>query len=138
MFLSREPEAEAWACDAISATWPDGLLYACPPWRLLLPLLRRLSSRVDVARVVIVAPAWPAQPWWPILCPDGIHFAAQVVDVAPLTRSDFCLGPVGRPSFLTQTHWRFAAFAILWDNRTTATSPVCSQRVRDLPCPCGR
>ncbi|XP_056260073.1 uncharacterized protein LOC130186807 [Seriola aureovittata] len=47
--------------DAIAHKWPQGLLYAFPPF----PLIPVVLARVEMmdARVLLVAPNWPHQPW---------------------------------------------------------------------------
>ena len=50
-----------------------------PPFHLIGRLLRFLQQ--VHAEATLVAPHWPRQPWWPLLCPDGAHLAEFVVDV---------------------------------------------------------
>lgn len=51
--------------DALSHEWPDGLLYAFPP----LPLIPHVLNRVAQGcyTVLLIAPRWPARPWFPVL-----------------------------------------------------------------------
>ena len=39
--------------------------YAFPPFNLIPAVLNKLSQ--DKADIILVAPIWPAQPWWPLL-----------------------------------------------------------------------
>lgn len=32
------------------------------------------------ASATVIVPHWPGQPWWAMLCPDGLHWATFVVD----------------------------------------------------------
>ena len=42
-------------------------------------------------------PIWQKQAWWPLVCPDGVHFAPWVVDWVELPRSaDLFLPGQGR------------------------------------------
>lgn len=44
------------------------LSVAAPPWPQLLPLLSAAAAgHANHARVLLIAPYWPAQPWWPLL-----------------------------------------------------------------------
>ena len=65
LFVSPFPDPEAWAVDAFSVTWSDLWSYAFPPFTLLPLLLRKV--RRDRAELVLVAPNWPARPWFPEL-----------------------------------------------------------------------
>ena len=51
--------------DALSAEWPDGLLYAFPP----LPLIPQVLHRVRLGRyrILLIAPRWPGRHWFPDL-----------------------------------------------------------------------
>ena len=110
-------------------------VYAFPPIPLLSLLLRRLlESRT---RAVVVLPVWPSQPWWPLLCPDGVHARPAVRSWFRLRRSDFGAGPSGPPAFLRRSSWRFAAVAIVWDS-VSALDPAapifCSHRFLGRGC----
>ena len=63
--LSRAFHPRAWAVDALSISW-DGLdAYVFPPFALIHRVL--LKIRESRARVLLVAPQWPRQPWFPLL-----------------------------------------------------------------------
>ena len=51
--------------DALSAEWPDGLLYAFPPLPLIPQVLHRV--RLGCYRVLLIAPRWPGRHWFPDL-----------------------------------------------------------------------
>lgn len=64
-FVTRAFRPDAWRTDAFSFLW-DGLsLYAFPPWRLIHRVLATLRS--STADLLLVAPFWPNQPWFPLL-----------------------------------------------------------------------
>ena len=64
-FCSRAFHPRAWAVDALSMSW-DGLdAYAFPPFSLIHKVL--LKIRASRTRVLLVAPLWPRQPWFPLL-----------------------------------------------------------------------
>jgi len=50
--------------------------YAFPPFSLIAPVLKKVSQ--DKADVVLLAPVWQAQPWWPailnpVMIPNSKH-----------------------------------------------------------------
>ena len=64
-FCSRAFHPRAWAVDALSLSW-DGLdAYAFPPFAIIHRVL--LKIRASRTRVLLVAPLWPRQPWFPLL-----------------------------------------------------------------------
>jgi len=46
-------------------SWSQFQGFANPPWYLLLPTLAKIQR--EKARVVVVAPLWRTQPWYPFL-----------------------------------------------------------------------
>lgn len=51
--------------DALAHQWPQCLLYAFPPLPLIWPTLQRVL--LDGHHLLLVAPYWPARPWFPLL-----------------------------------------------------------------------
>lgn len=123
LFMAYRPSPGAIAIDALASSWPDLLLYACPPWAMLSRVLARILR--DRREMILIVPVWPRQPWWPLLCPDGVHSSLAVVDWHGLTRNDFSLGISGRPSFLLQSHWRFHALALRFAAFDAASPAFC-------------
>src|SRR5690606_39796468 len=65
-YVSFKPEPECLYEDAFSRPLPQHLrIYANPPF-ILLPLLLAKARR-EKATIVLVAPVWTSQPWWPML-----------------------------------------------------------------------
>jgi hypothetical protein len=65
-YVSRGAEEQAWYTDIFSRPLPQGLkMYAFPPFIMVGKLLAKI--RREGATVVMVAPVWKAQPWWPLL-----------------------------------------------------------------------
>ena len=60
------------------ADWLHSNNWCNPPFCLIGELLRFL--REIRGEATIIAPHWPRQPWWPLLCPDGRHLADFVLD----------------------------------------------------------
>ena len=64
-FVSRNPHPLAWATDALSLDWNHLMVYAFPP----IPLLQRvlLKLRRSSTEMILVAPFWPRQSWFPLI-----------------------------------------------------------------------
>ena len=65
LYVSPVPDPEAWAVDALSFSWTNLQGYAFPPFPILGKVLRK--AREDSASLILVAPHWPAQAWFPDL-----------------------------------------------------------------------
>ena len=65
VYVSPVADPAAWAVDALSIPWSGLLAYAFPPLPLIGKVLRK--AREDNARLILVAPLWEAQPWFPEL-----------------------------------------------------------------------
>ena len=66
-FFSWRPDPEAEAMDAFSQDWTNiqGRGYANPPWNLLGRVLNRIQQQQ--VTLVLIAPVWKSQPWYPTL-----------------------------------------------------------------------
>lgn len=64
-FVSPVPDPLAYAVDAMSLSWEGMFAYAFPPFRLLLRVLLKISQ--EKCRIILIAPAWPKQAWFPDL-----------------------------------------------------------------------
>ena len=65
LYVSPVSDPEAWAVDAFSLSWSSLQGYAFPPFPILGKVLRK--AREDAAPLILVAPLWPAQAWFPDL-----------------------------------------------------------------------
>lgn len=65
IFVSPVPDPQAWAVDALSISWIGLDAYAFPPFPLIPRVLRKW--REDQPRLILIAPDWPAQGWFPDL-----------------------------------------------------------------------
>ena len=67
-FMSPVPEPRALAVDALSQDWQGRSMYMFPPFPLLNRVIQKLRS-TQVVEVILVAPWWPFQSWFPhLLC----------------------------------------------------------------------
>ena len=65
-FMSPVPEPRALAVDALSQDWQGRSVYMFPLFPLLSKVVQKLRS-TQVAEVILVAPWWSSQPWFPHL-----------------------------------------------------------------------
>lgn len=64
-YVSWRPDPEAVETDAFSLDWTQCQGFANPPWNLISKVLTQV--RLQGAQVILVAPVWRSQPWYPIL-----------------------------------------------------------------------
>ena len=64
-YYSWRPDPETSGLDALQQSWSTEAGYANPPWILIPDILRKISS--DSARVLLIAPVWPSQAWYPTM-----------------------------------------------------------------------
>ena len=80
LYVSPVPDPRAWAVDALSIPWGGLLAYAFPPFPILARVLRKV--RLDRPRLILIAPNWPAQPWYPDLL-ELCHIPPVPIPVGP-------------------------------------------------------
>lgn len=61
-FVSPIPDPKAWKVDAMSFPWSDMVVYLFPPSSMMNKVVQKLA--LDAPRAILIAPWWPAQPWW--------------------------------------------------------------------------
>ncbi len=64
-FIIWRPDPEAQHSDAFTVNWKGLAGYAFPPFNLVPMVLNKVQS--DQTEIVLIAPVWQAQPWWPLL-----------------------------------------------------------------------
>ena len=64
-YVSPLPDPAAWATDALSFSWRQMWLYAYPPVPLLSQVLQKVIN--EPCEMILIAPAWPTQSWFPLL-----------------------------------------------------------------------
>ena len=65
-YVSWKPDPQATHVDALTIDWADkGTLYMFPPFAMLSKILRKIHT--EKAEAIMVAPLWPAQPWFSAL-----------------------------------------------------------------------
>lgn len=103
VYVSPVPDPHAYAVDAFSISWSGLLSYAYPPVPILGRVLRK--AREDQASLILVAPRWPAQPWYPellLLC----HVPPIELRIGPRSLLQPRSGiPHGNPGLLKLHAW---------------------------------
>ncbi|MCP4453061.1 MAG: hypothetical protein GY809_16490 [Planctomycetes bacterium] len=64
-FVSPAPDDQAMAYDTFTMPWTGRQMYMFPPWAVLSKVLAKLHQ--EPAEAILIAPKWPAQPWYPML-----------------------------------------------------------------------
>lgn len=64
-YVSRRPDPNAFAIDAFSLTWDNECFYIFAPFSLLPRILQKVEE--NKTTVILIAPIWPTQSWWPSL-----------------------------------------------------------------------
>ncbi|XP_021355212.1 uncharacterized protein LOC110451492 [Mizuhopecten yessoensis] len=64
-FVSPVPDPAAWGVDALSLDWKGLHAYAFPPFNLVAKVLQKYEEQP--CSLILVAPLWPRQPWFPQL-----------------------------------------------------------------------
>ena len=65
-YFSWRPDPMALATDALLQEWEGLKAYANPPWNLVGRTLGK-AQREKVELILLIAPVWPTQPWYPNL-----------------------------------------------------------------------
>ena len=84
VYFSWRPDPYAAATDAFLQDWTGMKGFANPPWNLIGRVLAQTQSQE--AQIVLVAPVWKSQPWYPVLLgmlidyPCLIHHTQQGTD----------------------------------------------------------
>ena len=64
-YVSWRPDPGAIHVDAFTMIWTNLMAYAFPPFNLIPAVLHK--TKKEMATLILIAPLWSAQPWWPLL-----------------------------------------------------------------------
>ena len=107
-FVSWKPDPHAIAIDAFLMNWGDIRGYAFPPFALVGRCLQQVMTQ-NVDHLVLVAPVWPAQPWYPVL----LHLAVDKPLLLPVTPEHLMKDSQAHPlTNLQLAGWVLSASAI--------------------------
>ena len=94
-FFSWRPDPEAEAVDAFTQDWSEIRGYANPPWCLIPRCLTHIKRQQ--ARVLLIAPLWRTQPWFPVF----LEMLEDYPRILP-ERPDLTLQPTGQEFIMNQ------------------------------------
>ena len=66
------------AIDAFTVNWANDVNWWVPPIYLISRVLRH--AEICSAMGSLVVPAWRSAPFWPLICPDGVHLSPFIHD----------------------------------------------------------
>jgi hypothetical protein len=114
LFCSYLPDGGAAWTDAFSASWSGkGRLYAYPPYNQIAKVLRKVQEE-QVNELILIAPAWQSQAWWPHL----LAAAADFPVVLP-AEHDLVQPPTGSNRW--SRRWEILAWNISGTGRVAST-----------------
>ena len=64
-YVSWRPDPGEIHVDAFTMNWRNLITYAFPPFSLIPAVLHK--TKKEMATLILIAPLWSAQPWWPLL-----------------------------------------------------------------------
>ena len=74
-YFSRYWNPGAEAVDAVTVAWCNEVCWWVPPLYLVMRVVKH--ARACAAKGTLIVPLWKSAPFWPVLCPDGIHLAGN-------------------------------------------------------------
>ena len=70
-YVAWQPDPKAIAVDAFSIKWQNDGMYAFPPFAIITQVIEKMLA--DDARLLLVVPYWPSQPWFPMFVDSIEH-----------------------------------------------------------------
>ena len=83
-FVSPIPDPLAYDVDALSMNWTNIYAYAFPPTAILHRVLARIPQ--FPCRILLIAPNWPTQPWFPRLLELLVDHPRKIPDLPHLLK----------------------------------------------------
>jgi len=111
-YFSWQPDPSAEATDAFLQSWTNMRCYTNPPWNLIGRTLAQVQSQQ--VRIVLVAPVWKAQPWYPTFLGMLIDYL-QLIPTYPETMLNLS------PTMALPNHPRLATWNISGINTEAMT-----------------
>jgi ribonuclease HI len=107
LYYSPTPDDQSLGRDAMVQNWGRHLLYAFPPTALIRSVLNKISE--DLAEVILIAPYWPNQEWFPDLMALLIDLPRSVPLWNSLLRQPHMSVFHTQPQVLALHAWRLSA-----------------------------
>ena len=109
-FNSRYWDKGSEAVDAFTVDWAKENNWWCPPVCLVCRVLQHAKNCNSVGTLVV--PSWRSAPFWPIICPDGQHFASFILDVVNLPNTGNLIVPGKQGASLPVDHCQVLALRV--------------------------
>ena len=123
IFASWKPDPLAAYIDAFSVDWGKIQGYAFPPFALIGRCLRQLQVQ-EVDHLVLVAPVWPTQSWYPLLLQMSIDLPVLIPPSPQLLGKGELLHPLTN---LQLAGWRLSAKTVKQQNFQKKLERFCWQ-----------
>ena len=123
IFASWKPDPLAAYIDAFSVDWGKIQGYAFPPFALIGRCLRQLQVQ-EVDHLVLVAPVWPTQSWYPLLLQMSIDLPVLIPPSPQLLSKGELLHPLTN---LQLAGWRLSAKTVKQQNFQKKLERFCWQ-----------
>ena len=104
LFVSPLPDPEAWAEDALSLNWSGLNAYAYPPASIMSKVLEKIMT--ESCKVILIAPAWPAQSWYNLLLDMSIDHPLRLPLIPKLLKQTLWYIFHTNPGHLNLHAWR--------------------------------
>ena len=101
-YMSWKPDPGAIATDALSLPWTDLRGYVFPPFSLIGRCLSKIQHE-KVPELILIAPVWPIQPWYPVL-KASVFQKAILLPPHPKPSAE-CVGRTPSQGYLTLATW---------------------------------
>ena len=99
-------EETSWKVDSLVQNWDDLYAYAYPPTSLIRACLNKV--RTENVEIVLIAPVWPNQEWFPDLLDLSIDFPISLPPVQKLLKQTFSHHFHPHPWLLNLHAWRLS------------------------------
>jgi hypothetical protein len=107
IYMSPVLEPETWKVDSLVQSWQGLYAYAYPPTTLIRATLSKLIA--DKPDLILIAPLWPHQEWFPDLIKMSIDFPLELPVVPKLLKQSFSHIFHKFPERLNLHAWRLSA-----------------------------
>ena len=106
LYVSPLPDPQAWAVEALTTPWRGFLGYAYPPPALLKEVLNKVQ--LEGADLVLIAPFWPAQAWFPDLLPLLLDYPIELPCIEKMLKQPKQQVFHSKPSVFRLHAWRLS------------------------------
>ena len=105
-YMSPIPEPMSWKVDSLVQSWKNLYAYAYPPTSLIRACLNQI--RTEDVEVILIAPCWPNQEWFPELLDLTIDFPLILPPSQRLLKQTFSHHFHQNPKNLNLHAWRLS------------------------------